>query len=801
MRGDDRARGILTAMIVVIAIGTFVQRGDLLGAVFGNQVTLDIVDDAFTVRSGRPQLLDVLSNDRTLHEGDEPPRILIVEGPACGRARPVSGKIEYTSGTDCNGPMRLVYCVVDGEHCPSAKVLLSVISPDRPERGPGDLLAGGDVVPPEPDAIELTDFAETGAADAPSDVPPEAPDVPAAADATVIATTSTPEVAVRGGTADAREMQSPGAVSAVPVTSAPTAPTGGADASSVAALPAPDVARLGPARPAGPAAQVEGPAPADAVAGLQRPAAQDVRVEADSSSPALSQLAPPPTAGDEAVRIAAADVTLSRPRAAAPVLAAAGVVSGGAEVALPQSNAPSARPETGDLAAGAEAADALAAEAPAAEGTTAETPIAASAGRDDDQPLRIALRTRRVTGAGGLSALVAPNYARGPEVQAASPTRISDLAGAAPSDLSISPGTDDVVAERQATSDVRPQTVAALGSDAAPSLNDAQRQAPPVRAQVRSADGAEAPAERRAAQTLLPRLVDTVLAAEAAAPPLRALLARIDTGDLPQVAGPAAAPVEAPEEPTIEVAARTPQQDPPAPTSRPGLSAAGTCQPSLNLRPQAFAMIGLELAVPCAPGHLVEIVHGPLRFHAEIDEEGRLALSLPAFAEAATVEARFGDGLSVRADVRIRDLNRVSRVALVWDDPVDLNLHAREFGAAENADGHVWQSAPRSPREARRSGGGYLTALGPQGDIAGARAEVYTLPLQRRTPSGIVSLAVQALQAEAFCGGDLPFRVVRSEAAGRTEQREVRLALSRCTTGVSELFDGGVIRAIEVAGR
>ena len=129
MKADDRLMVILTAVVLVVAVGTMAQRSDFIMAAFGSVDEYEAVDDAFSVRAGRTQPLDVLSNDINAQEGDAE-RILIVQQPVCGTARRAGGRIEYLNSDACSGRMVFTYCVIQGDTCPSAEVVLNVSLPE-----------------------------------------------------------------------------------------------------------------------------------------------------------------------------------------------------------------------------------------------------------------------------------------------------------------------------------------------------------------------------------------------------------------------------------------------------------------------------------------------------------------------------------------------------------------------------------------------------------------------------------------------------------------------------------------------
>jgi hypothetical protein len=154
----------------------------------------------------------------------------------------------------------------------------------------------------------------------------------------------------------------------------------------------------------------------------------------------------------------------------------------------------------------------------------------------------------------------------------------------------------------------------------------------------------------------------------------------------------------------------------------------------------------------------------------------------------ATFVATFEDGKVETVAASAPEAQRLKRVALVWTDPVDLDLHAFEYGAPIGGENHVWSGAPRDFRSVRRTGGGFLQRFEPAADGLPS-IEVYSFWESRRSRSGVVSLALDFadrgdLPAGAFCEqGDLAapsYRVVRSLKGDVKRGRQGGLAPVSC---------------------
>ncbi|MGM0584431.1 MAG: hypothetical protein ACQEUZ_07255 [Pseudomonadota bacterium] len=119
---------ILTGIVLIVALGAVVQRGDL----FGQDAGVAPRDDVATLAPGFTYLIDVTANDRGARPGDSA-RLLITEAPACGVVERREGGLAFRAEARCEGPLRLTYCLALGESCPSAEVTLVLADDARAE--------------------------------------------------------------------------------------------------------------------------------------------------------------------------------------------------------------------------------------------------------------------------------------------------------------------------------------------------------------------------------------------------------------------------------------------------------------------------------------------------------------------------------------------------------------------------------------------------------------------------------------------------------------------------------------------
>jgi hypothetical protein len=226
------------------------------------------------------------------------------------------------------------------------------------------------------------------------------------------------------------------------------------------------------------------------------------------------------------------------------------------------------------------------------------------------------------------------------------------------------------------------------------------------------------------------------------------------------------------------------------------LTAAAVPCSNLDIATEPLAGGRMRIAVKsaCRAGQVVTLAYGGAELVRKIDNAGSLDLTLDCFAGADTpVEVRMADGTTRRLPVVTKDLDRVSKVAVLWKAPVELDLNAFEYAARLNEIGHVSAARPSSLDEAQRQaatghrGRGFMSSIA---DTAtGDRLAVYTFVYAAEQASGVVGLALDYksrgdLAAEPMCGkaplAEVPFRLVMRLRGGQVERHAGTIAAAEC---------------------
>ena len=141
----------------------------------------------------------------------------------------------------------------------------------------------------------------------------------------------------------------------------------------------------------------------------------------------------------------------------------------------------------------------------------------------------------------------------------------------------------------------------------------------------------------------------------------------------------------------------------------------------------------VRVASACRAGQSLKLVYGGAELVRPLGRDGTLDLDLDLFAgDRRSIDVLFADGTRRVLPTLALDLDRVSKVAVTWSAPVDLDLHVwepAEGGSQQPA--HLWAARPSSGPAALESveaggrGRGFLGTID-DGRGPGDKLEVYT---------------------------------------------------------------------------
>jgi hypothetical protein len=147
-----------------------------------------------------------------------------------------------------------------------------------------------------------------------------------------------------------------------------------------------------------------------------------------------------------------------------------------------------------------------------------------------------------------------------------------------------------------------------------------------------------------------------------------------------------------------------------------------------------------------------------------------------------------GGGAVATVSPSVPSTQSVIKLALVWDAPVDLNLHVLQFAARPGEANDVWAGNPRQLADARSGQTGFLSFSEP-----GQHLQVYTLIKSNSQRTGTLQLRVDYLSrgahaVEPYCGtsslASVDYKIVQFES-GKSEDRPRSRSTNRKPCGAA----------------
>ena len=243
----------------------------------------------------------------------------------------------------------------------------------------------------------------------------------------------------------------------------------------------------------------------------------------------------------------------------------------------------------------------------------------------------------------------------------------------------------------------------------------------------------------------------------------------------------------------------------------------GSCENiDVAANPQPAGRIAISIKAACLAGRNVSFDYAGHEFVRAVGGDGALSLTLDLFEGAAPLSLKLDDGTSKAVDVSGVELAGISKVAILWSAPVNLDLHAFEYLAPRDGPGHVWSKAPSTldtavtaAREGTR-GRGFIS-MDDTGTGPGLHSEVYTFLHNKSQRSGAITLMIDYetrgdLPSGDHCGtgklAQIEALVVRLRPGGNVEKESVRLPAAPCGQKLpqSERFNSDTLSDLVAKG-
>lgn len=216
--------------------------------------------------------------------------------------------------------------------------------------------------------------------------------------------------------------------------------------------------------------------------------------------------------------------------------------------------------------------------------------------------------------------------------------------------------------------------------------------------------------------------------------------------------------------------------------------------------PVPGAMVTLSLMASCARNERLTVHHNGMMFTETTDASGALSITVPALTEQAVFIMAFSNGDGAVVQTAVDDIADYDRVVLQWRGVSGFELHAREFGADYDDDGHIWSGAAQNAAGLVTGDNGYVMQLGDTLLPDPLVAEVYTFPSAMAKQPGIVDLSVETEVSANNCGREIEAQSLEMMSGGKMKTRNLTLSVPECDTIGSFLVLNNLVSDLKVAG-
>ena len=205
-----------------------------------------------------------------------------------------------------------------------------------------------------------------------------------------------------------------------------------------------------------------------------------------------------------------------------------------------------------------------------------------------------------------------------------------------------------------------------------------------------------------------------------------------------------------------------------------------SCEVAMGATVLPLAMVALSVTAPCEPNAALTIHHQGMMFTILTDAAGTTDILVPAMAQDAFFIAAFESGDGAVTSAEVPELANFDRAALQWQGVNAVQLHALEFGADYDTDGHVWSASSGELDFVAPSQAGFLVRLGDESRDTPLMVEVYTFPTGTVSRDGSVALTVEAEVTAENCGRDVAAQSIQIDPTSAPIAIDLTMTMPEC---------------------
>ena len=225
------------------------------------------------------------------------------------------------------------------------------------------------------------------------------------------------------------------------------------------------------------------------------------------------------------------------------------------------------------------------------------------------------------------------------------------------------------------------------------------------------------------------------------------------------------------------------------------------CSPEMTAEVGLAATVILTLDAPCNVNSTATLHHQGMIFTILTDAEGVATVQVPALTENAVFIAELPGGTGAAVIETVPDVALYDRAVLQWQGETGMQLHALEYGADYNEDGHVWAASMRDAMAVVDGETGFMMRLGAEGVADAMFAEVYTFPTGMARRDGVVELSVEAQILPSTCGREIAAQSIQIFPGQEPQALDLTMTLPGCDAVGEYLVLKNMLESLTLAAR
>ena len=173
------------------------------------------------------------------------------------------------------------------------------------------------------------------------------------------------------------------------------------------------------------------------------------------------------------------------------------------------------------------------------------------------------------------------------------------------------------------------------------------------------------------------------------------------------------------------------------------------CKPDIQMEALDGGLSKITILSECHRGEDVKLTYADVNFVRNIDSEGKAIFVLDGFAgNKVPVEFLFNDGQQFTKIPALKDIENLTKIAVLWTSKHDIDLHAFEYTASQNSLGHLWDGNKSSHTKASEKvkssgkGHGFISSSHNVTKYPNQKLEVYTFIHAPQQTGAVVKLGL-----------------------------------------------------------